>query len=710
MKITQVTPGIITIPPNGWGAVEKVIWEYYNNIKELGYQCDIKYLNEVDTNSSDIIHIHMANLAIDAANKGIPYIFSLHDHHVVYYGKDSSNYQQNLEAIKRSVVSFTHAEFLVDYFDETDKLFYLSHGVNTEFFKNDKPKRSEHKLLCLANNGIGGDSTYDRKGFRYAIEAAIKLDLPITVAGPENNRIFFEHHNDLLDYDKLTLMFSNPNEEQILELYKSHSIFLHPSMLEAGHPNLTLLEAVSCNMPVVGTYLGSQTIKGMVVVERDVNQIVSGVKQIIDNYDLYLSNTELDRQNYDWSIITKRMVKIYEDLINCRKNLNSLETKQRFDKVFENTKIKPKDMVEKIEVINHYINGALAEIKGNTDKKYLVEFWNQNGDCEYREEIGCNMWVKLNKRYFDEYTLRIYSEGDLISEKKYNAENKRVYIALDSKALGDTFAWVPYAEEFRKKHNCKVICSTFFNDLFVKQYPEIRFVPPGSTVDNLYAMYEIGWYYDGDNVKTDRHPSDFKLGPLQKTATDILGLEYKEVKPLIKNPNKLKKKRVGLGIHSTAQSKYWNNPKGWQDITDYLISLGYEVIIYSKEEDGYMGNYYPKGAKQNPSGSIYKLIEELSTCEFFIGISSGISWVTWALGIPTVLISGFTEEFNEPYDNVYKVNAPEDTCGGCANKFRLDPGDWNWCPINKGNDKMFECSKKITSDMVKDKIIELLSK
>jgi hypothetical protein len=34
MRITQVTPGIITIPPNGWGAVEKVIWEYYNNIKE----------------------------------------------------------------------------------------------------------------------------------------------------------------------------------------------------------------------------------------------------------------------------------------------------------------------------------------------------------------------------------------------------------------------------------------------------------------------------------------------------------------------------------------------------------------------------------------------------------------------------------------------------------------------------------------------------
>jgi hypothetical protein len=75
-------------------------------------------------------------------------------------------------------------------------------------------------------------------------------------------------------------------------------------------------------------------------------------------------------------------------------------------------------MVEKIEVINHYINGALVEIKGNSDKRYLVEFWNQNGDCEYREEIGCNMWVRLSKKYFDEYTLKIYSEGNLISEKK----------------------------------------------------------------------------------------------------------------------------------------------------------------------------------------------------------------------------------------------------------------------------------------------------
>jgi len=50
---------------------------------------------------------------------------------------------------------------------------------------------------------------------------------------------------------------------------------------------------------------------------------------------------------------------------------------------------------------------------------------------------------------------------------------KRVYIALDSKALGDSLAWFPYLEEFRKQHQCELIVSTFMNDMFVGQYSEI---------------------------------------------------------------------------------------------------------------------------------------------------------------------------------------------------------------------------------------------
>ena len=157
MKVIQVTPGIIPIPPNGWGAVEKIIWEYKLKLDALGVDSQIKYLNEVPLNGVDIVHIHMANLAIEAKQRGIPYVFSLHDHHVVHNGRGSANYNENLEAIKGSIISFCHAEYLVDFFEETDKLFYLSHGVDTDFFKCENPIKTEHRLLCLANNGLAGD-------------------------------------------------------------------------------------------------------------------------------------------------------------------------------------------------------------------------------------------------------------------------------------------------------------------------------------------------------------------------------------------------------------------------------------------------------------------------------------------------------------------------------------------------------------------------
>jgi len=245
MRICQVQPGILEIKPigkMGWGAVEKIIREYKSSFEKLGHEVDIKYLNEADPNKYDIIHIHMANLCIEAKNRGIPYIFSLHDHHTEYNGKDSFIFKQNLEAMKGSVFSITHAEHLIEYFNETDKLFYVSHGVNTDFFI---PKESDHnpkhKLLMVANNGLAGNQGTDRKGFRYGIESAKELDLEITIVGAEANREFFAIHKDLLDYEKLTIIDSNPTEDELLEIFQDHTIFLHPSFLEAGHPNLTLL-------------------------------------------------------------------------------------------------------------------------------------------------------------------------------------------------------------------------------------------------------------------------------------------------------------------------------------------------------------------------------------------------------------------------------------------------------------------------------------
>ena len=174
------------------------------------------------------------------------------------------------------------------------------------------------------------------------------------------------------------------------------------------------------------------------------------------------------------------------------------------------------------------------------------------------------MWSKLSSNFYRDLTVKVFDKKDLVFEHKVNFNKKRVFIALESKSLGDTMAWFPQCDEFRKKHNCELIVSTFMNDLFIDQYPEITFVNPGSIVYDLYGMFKIGWFYNGENVNYNMNPSDYRKIPLQQTASDILGLPYNEVKPKLKLPNVLKKKKVGIGVHSTAQAKYWNNPNRWK--------------------------------------------------------------------------------------------------------------------------------------------------
>lgn len=711
MRICQITPGISEIPPKGWGAIEKVIWNYKRSFERIGHSCEIKYLSDVNPGEYDIVHIHVANLAIEAHKRGIPYIFSLHDHHVFRFGKNSELYRINLDAIKNSIVSFSHAEFITGYFDGSDKIFYLPHGVDTDLYKKNKGKtKKEHSLLCLANNGYSDSPSYDRKGFRYAIEAAKKLSLPITIAGPEGNMRFFEENPDLLEGGNVNLVLSNLPEDKIIDIYSDHTIFLHPSELEAGHPNLTILEAISCGIPVVGVYDGSFKIEPLIKCERNTESVVLGVIEAIKNYPKYLDLCQTARKNIDWDVVCTKILSLYIDLDNCRNEISSEDFGKKISNLLNEVKISGIQPRSDIKFNVNYINGPFIEISGNSGLDYDVDFIDKDGRVEYSASIGCNMWSRLNKKYYSEHRIEVRHKDSLVFSTTCNPGGKKIFITLESKALGDTLAWIPYVDEFRKKHKCQVVCSTFLNDLFIEVYPDITFVPPGTVVDGIYAMYNIGWFYKDGVFDRERNPVDFKFHPLQKTASDILGLEYKEIKPPIKLPDKKKKKRVGLGIQSTAQAKYWNNPEGWQEVTDYLISIGYEVVVYSKEENGYMGNFYPKGSIQNQPGSIHKLMEDLSTCEFFIGISSGISWVTWALGIPTILISGFTEEFNEPYENVYKIGAPKNVCSGCANKFRLDPGDWNWCPVHKGTERAFECTREIKSGSVIEIVEKLINK
>lgn len=378
-----------------------------------------------------------------------------------------------------------------------------------------------------------------------------------------------------------------------------------------------------------------------------------------------------------------------------------MKTKEKYIKYITETEINKNSYIEK-EKINfnlHFVDNPFLEIKSNTDYNFDVEFFDSDEKLIYKSSIKSNMWCKLNKEYFENWKVKI-KYNNKIKELKYDAENKNVYISINSKSLGDNIAWMPYLEEFRKKHNCNLIVSTFWNNLFENMYNDIHFIKPGEKVRKLYAKYKIGWFYN-----KNKEPVLPNTIPLQKTATNILGLEYKEIKPRIDFKEKerpFKEKYIVIAPHSTAGLKYWHK-KGWQEIVNFLTKKGYKVINISLKE------YKLNNLEELNDKSIENTMNVIYHSEFLIGLSSGLSWLSWALNKHVVMISNFTKENHEFTSNCTRI-INKSVCNSCWNNpnFKFDKGDWNWCPIFKGTERHFECHESITSDMIINKLLNII--
>lgn len=365
----------------------------------------------------------------------------------------------------------------------------------------------------------------------------------------------------------------------------------------------------------------------------------------------------------------------------------------------------------------HFVDGAFCGINGDSKNEYIVDFIdNDKNSCVYTTKLNVNMWSRPLPKYFINWKIQVKDFfGNVINEHILDLKNKKVYIAFESKSLGDTIAWVPICEQFRRKHGCDLVVSTFQNDLFVGQYPNIEFVNPGGVVNDLYAMYRLGVFYDNGNTDFYRHKNSPITLPLQKIASDILGLEYIEERPKFVETESSEfsnEKFVCIAPHATAHAKYWNRENGWQDVVNFLNDNGYKTVYISSESmnddyhNGKIGGRLKGVINKHGNVDFKERISDLRKASAFIGVSSGLSWLAWGCGTPTVLISGFTEKYLEFQDCERIINT--DVCHGCWHKHKFDPGDWEWCPEHKNSERHFECTKTITSEQVIQSLKKIL--
>ena len=296
-------------------------------------------------------------------------------------------------------------------------------------------------------------------------------------------------------------------------------------------------------------------------------------------------------------------------------------------------------------------------IKENEIKNYSVDFIDSKiPKLVTTKQFKSNEIVYGGRQWFTNWEINIYDENkNLIHTDKLNLKGKTVFIKLDAKALGDTLSWIPYVELFRIKNKCNVICSTFFNHIVKDVYPNILFVIPNTQMDNIYAQYYIGASDDGNEAYT---PLRSGSSPLQKTASDILGFKHKELRPtlekLVENSTRrIQGKYVCISEFGSTSKKMWKEGvEGWQKIVNYLNRKGYKVVVISKEKTtlnnviDLSGNY-----------SLYDRMIDLYHCEFFIGVSSGLSWLSWGLNKHVVMISDVTPIEHEFVSNCTRISA-----------------------------------------------------
>ncbi len=206
MKISIIGPGIMPIPPKGWGAVESLIWDYNIELTKLGHEVQIvntqnrnDIINQVNNFNPDFVHLQYDDL-FDVLNS----IKCKHKAATTHYGYLEQPHRYG--GYGRIFNAFVHGNFDIICLSEGIKNVYKHYGT------------SENRLYVVCNGARQdqfrysttptkpGKSVYlakitDRKR-QWLYQNISDIDF---VGNKDDNRFNFKNPNYLGEWDKETL-------------------------------------------------------------------------------------------------------------------------------------------------------------------------------------------------------------------------------------------------------------------------------------------------------------------------------------------------------------------------------------------------------------------------------------------------------------------------------------------------------------------------
>lgn len=321
LKIVLVAPGIMPVPPPGWGALEILIWDLKQMLEKL-YRCTVIIINTPNLHEivyytnmikPDIVHIHY-----DVFHTIVPQLTCPNIILTSQYGyleqKDIwfSGYGPIFEGFLRPqtyihCVSEGIRQVYLDHGVDPDRLFVIPNGANAENFQFYEAPMYPDKTIYLGK--------IERRKRQYKYQT-----IPfVFYAGNYADELFMKHHPNYLGE------WSKPM------LYENLSKYANLMLLSDGecHP-LVVAEALLCGLGVVVSEYAAanldRSLPFITVIPTDKLEDIEYISEkTLENQKVSITMRKEIREyglrTFGWEAIAHKYYTMYQSLLPSSTNI-----------------------------------------------------------------------------------------------------------------------------------------------------------------------------------------------------------------------------------------------------------------------------------------------------------------------------------------------------------------------------------------------------
>lgn len=314
MKISIIGPGIMPIPPKGWGAVESLIWDYNIELTKLGHEVQIvntqnkqEIVNQVNSFNPDFVHLQYDDL-FDV----MPFIKCQNQAATTHYGYLEQPHRYG--GYQRVFNAFLQGKFNIICLSEGIKNTYKHYGVSEERLFVVCNGARKDKFRYTKTPSKSGKSVYlakitDRKR-QWMYQNLNDIDF---VGNKDDTRFNFTRQNYLGEWDKETLYENLTNYANLILLSDGEADPLVTKEALIAGLGVVISDCSAANLDLSKPYIN-------VIPENKIYDLnyIRGIIEINKQQSLLHRDEirEYGITNFSWENVVKQYINVVNKIIS----------------------------------------------------------------------------------------------------------------------------------------------------------------------------------------------------------------------------------------------------------------------------------------------------------------------------------------------------------------------------------------------------------